>query len=82
MDGIGRCSDNIFIERTWLTLKYECIFLHGWRTMKELEAGLFSFIFSFNAERPHQGLDYQIPDEVYNKGCFPVGKYDTKEQVA
>lgn len=82
MDGIGRCLDNVYIERTWLTLKYECIFLHDWRTMKELEAGLSSFIVSFNSERPHQGLDYQIPNEVYNKGCFPVGEDDIKEQVA
>ena len=82
MDGIGRCLDNVYIERTWLTLKYECIFLHDWRTMKELEAGLSSFIVSFNSERPHQGLDYQIPNEVYNKVCFPVGEDDIKEQVA
>jgi len=82
MDGIGRCLDNVYIERTWLTLKYECIFLHDWRTMEELEAGLSSFIIAFNSERPHQGLDYQIPDEVYYQGCFPVEGDYIKEQVA
>ena len=26
-DGKGRCIDNIFIERLWRSLKYECIYL-------------------------------------------------------
>jgi len=25
MDGKGRCIDNIFIERLWWSLKYECV---------------------------------------------------------
>lgn len=32
MDGKGRCLDNIFIERLWLSLKYECVYLHAWET--------------------------------------------------
>jgi putative transposase len=27
MDGRGRFLDNIFIERLWRSLKYECIYL-------------------------------------------------------
>ena len=30
MDGKGRCLDNIFIERLWRSLKYECVYLHAW----------------------------------------------------
>ena len=30
MDGKGRYLDNIFIERLWRTLKYECVYLHAW----------------------------------------------------
>ena len=29
MDGKGRCFDNIFIERLWRSLKYECVYLHA-----------------------------------------------------
>jgi putative transposase len=29
MDGKGRFLDNIFIERLWRTLKYECVYLHA-----------------------------------------------------
>jgi len=36
MDGIGRYKDNIFVERTWRTLKYEWIFLRDYRSEEEL----------------------------------------------
>lgn len=32
MDGKGRCIDNVFIERLWRSLKYECVYLHAWDT--------------------------------------------------
>ena len=32
MDGKGRCLDNIFIERLWRSLKYECEYLQLWET--------------------------------------------------
>lgn len=80
MDGIGRCLDNIFVERTWKTLKYECIFLHDYLTMTELSNGLDTFIEFFNNKRLHQSLDYQTPNEVYEQGCFPVRESD--KQIA
>jgi hypothetical protein len=30
MDGKGRFLDNIFVERLWRRLKYECVYLHAW----------------------------------------------------
>ncbi len=71
MDGIGRCKDNIFVERTWRTLKYEWIFLRDYRSKEELRNLLDSFVKFFNKERIHQGLDYKTPDEVYKEGSFP-----------
>jgi len=68
MDSIGRCLDNISVERT---LKYECIFLHDYNTMTQLSNGLNAFIGFFNTERLHQGLEYLTPNEVY-EGCFPI----------
>jgi putative transposase len=29
MDGKGRFFDNIFVERLWRSLKYECVYLHA-----------------------------------------------------
>ena len=31
MDGKGRWMDNVFIERLWRSLKYECVYLHDFR---------------------------------------------------
>ena len=32
MDRKGRCLDNVFVERLWRSLKYECVYLHTWET--------------------------------------------------
>jgi hypothetical protein len=32
MDGRGRWMDNVFIERLWRSLKYECVFLNAFET--------------------------------------------------
>lgn len=81
MDGIGRCKDNIFVERTWRTLKYEWIFLRDYTSEEELIESLAEFVEFFNKERIHQGLDYRTPDEVYEAGLFNDCNY-TNEWVA
>ena len=70
MDGIGRCKDNIFVERTWRTLKYEWIFLRDYSSAEELRKSLGQFVKFFNSERIHQGLEYKTPDEVYEEGLI------------
>jgi len=40
MDGKGRFLDNIFVERLWRSLKYECVYLHAWETGSEAKAGV------------------------------------------
>jgi putative transposase len=37
MDGRGRWMDNVFIERLWRSIKYECVFLNAFETGGELE---------------------------------------------
>ena len=73
MDGIGRCKDNIFVERTWRTLKYEWIFLRDYYSEEELRKSLGEFVKFFNSERIHQELDYITPDEAYKNGL--IGAY-------
>jgi putative transposase len=67
MDGRGRWMDNVFIERLWRSLKYECIYLHAFETGSELRAGLRSWIGYYNARRPHSTLAGQTPDEAYKE---------------
>ena len=31
-DGRGRWMDNVFIERLWRLMKYECVYLHAFET--------------------------------------------------
>jgi putative transposase len=40
MDGKWRCIDNVFIERLWRSLKYECVYLHAWETGSQAKAGI------------------------------------------
>jgi len=83
MDGVGRCKDNIFVERTWRTLKYEWIFLRDYNSEQELRDSPGEFVSFFNNERIHQSLDYRTPDEVYEQGTFPAVRLgDSIEQVA
>lgn len=49
MDGKGRCLDNIFIERLWRSLKYECVYLHAWETGSQAKAGVGRWITFYNA---------------------------------
>ena len=65
MDGKGRALDNVYIERLWRTVKRDYVYLHpasdGW----ELYQGLASFFEMYNYEKHHQGIDRQIPAQLY-----------------
>jgi putative transposase len=65
MDGRGRWMDNVFIERLWRSLKYECIYLHAFETGSALRAGLREWIGYYNTRRPHSALAGRTPDEAY-----------------
>ena len=66
LDGRGRWMDNVFIERLWRSLKYECVYLHAFETGSELRAGLMKWIDYYNAGRPHSALAGKTPDEAYS----------------
>lgn len=66
-DGVGRCIDNIRMERLWWSIKYEDVFIHGYQTVWNLEKGLAEYIDFYNHKRPHQRLDYQRPADLYLK---------------
>lgn len=63
--GVGRCIDNVHIERFWWTIKYEDVHLSSYETVSEARAGITKFIKYYNEERPHQALKYKTPFEVY-----------------
>ncbi|MGI6318964.1 MAG: IS3 family transposase [Dethiobacteria bacterium] len=65
MDGKGRALDNAITERFWRTIKWEDIYIMQYETPKALRQGIDAFIRCYNAERGHQSLNKQKPDDVY-----------------
>jgi len=65
MDGKGRATDNIMVERLWRTVKYEDIYLKDYETVEDLIAGLREYFDYYNQARSHQSLGDRTPAEVY-----------------
>ena len=65
MGGKGRALDNIFIERFWRSVKYEWLYMHEFKTVLELYAGLEKYFQFYNTERLHQSLNYQTPQAIH-----------------
>ena len=65
MDGKGRWRDNIYVERFWRSLKYECVYLHAFETGGQAREGIGQWIGFYNARRPHSTHGIKTPDEVY-----------------
>lgn len=68
MDGKGRASDNIMIERFWRTLKYEEVYLKDYKDVNECRKELDLFIQKYNSFRPHSTQAGQVPDTIYYGG--------------
>jgi putative transposase len=65
MDGRGRALDNVFVERLWRSVKYECIYLRDFYQAKEVNNVLKDYFEYYNHARPHQSLGYKTPAEIY-----------------
>lgn len=77
MDGRGRWMDNVFIERLWRSLKYECVYLNNFQNGLEARHGINDWLKHYNETRPHSTFNGQTPSEVYNgimapKDNFPL----------
>jgi putative transposase len=73
MDGKGRWMDNVFIERLWRSLKYECVYLNAFETGSQARDGIGRWIAFFNERRPHSSLSGKTPAEVYATKIAPPG---------
>ena len=68
MDGRGRWVDNVFCERTFRSIKQECIYINEYTTPNELRALIGKYIDDYNNTRLHSALDYETPAEWYFSG--------------
>lgn len=71
MDGKGRWIDNVFIERLWKSLKYECVYLQEFENPMEAKLAIKEWIHFYNYIRPHSVFGGRTPNEVY-KGKLQI----------
>ena len=67
MDGKGRATDNICIERFWRSIKYEEIYLNDYKSMNELRYSISQYMEKYNSRRLHSAIGNKTPNEVYFK---------------
>ena len=66
MDGKGRWLDNVFIERLWRSLKYECVYMYGFENGIEALSRIGIWMEYYNDQRPHSSLtNDKTPMEAY-----------------
>jgi len=65
MDGKGRATDNICIERFWRSAKVEKIYLNEYNRVSTLKDDVNDYINFYNYKRFHESLDYKKPMNVY-----------------
>ena len=56
MDGKGRATDDICIERFWRSAKYERVYLNEYQNISELTTDVDDYIDFYNHRRFHQTL--------------------------
>ena len=65
MDGKGRATDNICIERFWRSAKVEKIYLNEYNRVSTLKEDIKDYIEFYNHKRFHETLKYKKPMKVY-----------------
>jgi putative transposase len=60
------------IERLWLSLKYECVYLHAFERSADAKAGIKKWLAYYNAERPHSTHGILTPNEAYASKTEPM----------
>ncbi len=65
MDGKGRATDNICIERFWRSAKVEKIYLNEYFKISTLKSDVLDYMEFYNYRRFHETLDYKKPMNVY-----------------
>jgi putative transposase len=65
MDGRGRATDNIFIERLWRSVKYEDVYPNAYESGIELRKGLKEYFIFYNQIRRHSSIENKRPYDLY-----------------
>ena len=82
MDGKGRWMDNVFIERLWRSVKYECIYLYAIDSGAQARLQIDKLMKHYNQTRPHYTFNGQTLDEVYNESINLQGLAPEQWKIA
>ena len=55
----------MFVERLWRSLKYECVYLNAFDSVRDAITGIGAWMDYHNEERPHSSLGDLTPGEAY-----------------
>lgn len=56
---------NSVIERFFRSLKEECVWQHQFKNFEEAKVAVDQWVQAYNNERPHQALNYEVPQQYY-----------------
>ncbi len=62
--------NNVFIERLWRTVNYECVYLHEFENGNHARRVLRDWFKGNIEERFHMSMDDLTPDEIYRGKPF------------
>jgi putative transposase len=65
MDGHGAWRDNVFIERLWRSVKYECVYLKAYDDVSAARVDIGHYMDWFNTDRAHSRLTGATPLQAY-----------------
>jgi putative transposase len=65
MDGRGAWRDNVFVERLWRSVKYECVYLKAYDSVSAARADIGRYLEWFNTHRAHSRLNGATPQQAY-----------------
>lgn len=65
MNGKGRCTDNVIVERFFGSMKWEEYHWGNYANAQEVKDGIKRYCEFYNTRRHHSSLGYATPDQVY-----------------
>lgn len=68
MDGRGAWRDNVFVERVWRSVKYECVYLKAYESVSQARSDIDRYIDWYNTQRGHSRHDGKTPQQVWLAG--------------
>jgi len=74
MDGRGAWRDNVFVERVWRSVKYECVYLKAYESLSQARSEIARNSYWSNNEPGDSSLQGRPPNEAWASGLHFIWK--------